>query len=404
MKTKIIANTLFSVGALFALAWLPTASLGGTRDGVLNFSDTPLLRPLPTITTFDAPGAGTGPGQGTIPYAITPAGLIGGQYVDSSDVNHAFLRARGGSITTFDVPGAEPFGTVIRSINPAGVVTGWYADADNTAHGYVRALDGTITTFDAPGGGTGTFLGTFAEDINPAGVIAGIVEDDSFTVHGFLRGPDGTITTFDAPGAGTGNDRGTWVFAVDNLNPAGAISGTSLDDNDVWHGFLRAPDGTITTFDVPGAGTEAYQGTLDAGINQRGTIAGEMVDANNVAHGFVRTSDGTITTFDVPGAGTGPGDPGCSATDTCPGTVTENINNSGAITGKYNDDNSVSHGFLRLKSGLIITFDVPGAGTGSGQGSTGFCNNPVNAITGPYIDASDVSHGFLRSPQHSPAQ
>ena len=410
MKTKIVLNTFLSVGKLFASAWLLAATMlapsasGGRSDGVLIFSDAQLLHRQSTIITIDVPSAGTGPGQGTNPYAINPAGAIAGQYIDGNDVFHGFLRTRGGTITTFDVPGAEPFGTAVRSMNPAEVITGWFADATNTAHGYVRARDGTISMFDAPGGGTGDFLGTFAEDINPAGVIAGLYEDDGLTVHGFVRAPDGTITSFDAPGAGTGNDRGTYVFSVDNLNPAGAISGTSLDANDVWHGFLRAPDGTITVFDVPGAGTEAFQGTLNSGINQRGTIAGEYVDANNVGHGFVRAADGTLATFDAPGAGTGPGQPGCSNTDSCPGTIPENINPSGAITGKYNDDNGVSHGFLRAPDGTITEFDVPGAGTAPGQGTVPFCNNPVDAITGYYIDSSDVLHGFLRSPQHSPAQ
>ncbi len=59
----------------------------------------------------------------------------------------------------------------------------------------------TIITFDAPGAGTGTFQGTIPEDINPAGVITGVYSDANFVVHGFLRARDGTFTTFEAPGA-----------------------------------------------------------------------------------------------------------------------------------------------------------------------------------------------------------
>ena len=73
------------------------------------------------------------------------------------------------------------------------------------------------------------------------------------------------------------------------------------------HGFLRTPDdGTITTFDAPGAGTGPSQGTLAEDINPEGVIAGEYSDASNVVHGFLRTEDGAFTTFDVSGAGTGP--------------------------------------------------------------------------------------------------
>jgi len=72
----------------------------------------------------------------------------------------------------------------------------------------------------------------------------------------------------------------------------------------VFHGFVRYPDGNITTFDAPGAGTGAFQGTLGEGINPAGEIDRYYYDANNVGHGFLRTPDGAITTFDAPGAGT----------------------------------------------------------------------------------------------------
>ena len=65
---------------------------GGAINGVQNFSNAALLRPEPTITTFDFPGAGTGPFQGTVPLCNNPAGAIIGYYIDSSDVNHGFLR------------------------------------------------------------------------------------------------------------------------------------------------------------------------------------------------------------------------------------------------------------------------------------------------------------------------
>jgi len=354
-----------------------------------------------TITTFDALGAGTAAGQGTLALAINPAGVIAGFYVDASNVSHGYVRARDGAITTFDAPGAgtgASQGTRPLSINPEGAIAGDYHDGSNAIHGFLRAPDGTITTFDVAGAGTGAGQGTAAEDINPAGAIAGTYEDASSACHGFLRAPDGTITTFDAPGAGTGAFQGTMVFTVDNLNPAGAIAGVSLDASNVYHGFLRAPDSAITTFDAPGAGTGAFQGTLSDGIDQAGTIEGVYADASNVAHGFLRAPDGTITTFDVPGAGTGAGAPGCISTLTCQGAVPENINAPGAVTGEYVDASGVNHGFLRAKDGSFVTFDAPGAGSGSGQGTIPVCNNPVNSITGYYIDASGVDHGFLRTP------
>src|SRR6266404_1757705 len=91
-----------------------------------------------TITTFDAPGAGTGAGQGTRAY----------------------------------------------SINPSGTITGHFTDSVNTAHGYVRSNQGVITVFDAPGAGTGLGRGTFPTFspllVSPNGAITGLYIDSAF--------------------------------------------------------------------------------------------------------------------------------------------------------------------------------------------------------------------------------
>jgi hypothetical protein len=76
---------------------------------------------------FDAPGAGTGPGQGTSPF----------------------------------------------SINEKGEIAGWHADANHMFHGYVRDEDGAFTTFDAPGAGTSPGQGAFSFSINEEGEVVG---------------------------------------------------------------------------------------------------------------------------------------------------------------------------------------------------------------------------------------
>ena len=106
----------------------------------------------------------------------------------------------------------------------------------------------------------------------------------------------------------------------------------------MWQSFLRDPDGRITKFNVPGAGTGYRQGSFAWAMNQAKVTAGWWLDANNALHGFVRTPDGTITTFDAPGAGIGAGQ----------GTAPANINDASTISGNYVDNNSVAHGFLRL--------------------------------------------------------
>jgi len=95
-----------------------------------------------------------------------------------------------------------------------------------------------------------------------------------------------------------------------------------------------------------------------------------------------------IITFNAPGAGTGSGQ----------GTQPAGINLEGLIAGNYFDSNWASHGFLRTANGTIAKFNVEGAGTGSGQGTTPQSNNMEGAITGYYVDSSRAYHGFLRTP------
>jgi len=247
------------------------------------FALTRLLAAGPIIT-FDAPGAV----NGTVPSSITPAGAIAGYYADASPVFHGFfLSALGGTFTSFDAPSAgtgQFQGTFAFSINPAKAIAGYYVDASYVPHGYVRDADGTITAFDAPGA-----QGTFAYSINPAGVIEGYYVDASGVAHGYVRARGGTIATFDAAGAGTGPGQGTFASPFEAINPAGAITGWYLDASNVFHGYVRDANGTITTFDVPRAGTSPGQGTLPNWINPAGTIVGLSIDSSGVGHGFLRT-------------------------------------------------------------------------------------------------------------------
>jgi hypothetical protein len=307
-------------------------------------------------------------------------------------VSAAWSQAQAGpkpQFTTIDVPGAAY--TIASANNPAGAITGTYLAPPYYAfQGFLRTGDGAITTFDAPDAGTFNPDGTIGASINPAGAIAGYYTDASGVYHSFLRAPDGTITEFDVPGAGTGAGQGTGTQFGVSINPAGTIAGTYTDAGNVNHGFVRAPDGTITTFDAPGAGTAAGQGTTHAGsdgINPAGAISGWYRDASGVDHSLLRAPDGTITTFDPPGVGTAAG----------LGSASGGINQESTIAGQYTDQNSVFHGYLRTRDGKITTFDVPGAGTAAGQGPFGNGINPAGEITGYYIDASGLAHGYVRT-------
>jgi hypothetical protein len=97
--------------------------------------------------------------------------------------------------------------------------------------------------------------------------------------QGFVRAPDGTITTFYAPGGTVPN-----ATFPKSINPSGEIAGYYSDASRT-HGFVHDRDGTFTTFDAPGAG---LNGTFATRINPRGEIRGYFYDASNVSHGFLR--------------------------------------------------------------------------------------------------------------------
>lgn len=285
----------------------------------------PLSAQSQTITTFDAPGAGTGGYQGTNASAINPAGTITGYYTDANYVTYGFVRSEDGSFTTFAAPGAA--GTLPAGINPAGTIMGSYFGAGYVTYGFVRTAHGTITAKVAPPDS----ISMNPVSISPDGTIAGSYQDGNTGAwRCFVRSKAGVYTTFDIPNA-VG-----FIFSA-HLNQGGAVTGTYTDANAVLHAFLRRANGTLISFDAPGAGTGVFQGTSANSINPTGTITGTYTDANSVSHGFVRAADGTITSFDAPGAGT------ASYTGTNPNA----INPDGVISGSYSDANSVSHGFVR---------------------------------------------------------
>lgn len=250
----------------------------------------------------------------------------------------------------------------------------------------------TITSFDVSGANC-----TGATGINAGGTIAGYYYVTNPDYYGFVRTPDGTITTF--------GDVGTLPWAI---NVHGWIAG------DVGvHSFVRSADGTITTFDVGIVSTHARA------INNGGSIAGSYCDTAVMGfctqlHAYVRAADGTVTKFDtsettyvagINGSGsiTGTSDghgflrspDGTTATfdvDGSTSTWPAGINNDDSVAGYWYDSNNAHHGFVRVSDGTITTFDVPKSlETGASD------INKKGEIAGGYTDDFGVNHGFVRT-------
>jgi hypothetical protein len=225
---------------------------------------------------------------------------------------------------------------------------------------------------------------------------------------------DPTITEFDVPGAhsthvsaiGNGGDV-TGVYGRKNgagfgfvrksdgsflsfgqadarpvaINASGETAGYRQDA--INDAFVASADGTVTSFLPPGAGRFGGSAT---GIDSKGNVAGNFYDANTVAHGFLRSKSGHIVTFDAPGAGT----------QVQSGTFVTGLASGGIVAGYVLDDSNVYHGFLRAKDGTFTTIDVPGAGGDPFEGTHVFCVSANGTVGGNYGDAQKVYHGFLR--------
>lgn len=413
-----------------------------------------------TIIPFDAPGEA----DGTFPIGFDTAGDIVGLFEDSNNRIHGFLRAAStGTITQLDVAGEDTGkmeGTFPVCVNGGGEIAGNYSTTSTTSsgtnsfsHGFVRTAGGAITNFDAeplPTTYGSTNPGTYVISINAPGEVAGFYIDGVGAEHGFLRDASGNITTINPANAATGSEQGTIVTGID---AAGDVIGAYTDSTNMIHGFVRsASTGTITVIDAPGAGTATYQGTYPDAIDAAGDVSGSFTDANNVVHGFVLPANGTIATYDAPGAitsnalrstanaklsselrqlgksygislksrrsnsplmklrsllgkvgavtseGTGllnGNGPNPSGTASYGNLILNAANPSGEIVGLFTDGDYVFHGYLRATNGTITTISDSDAGSAAEQGTGALAINDSGLIAGTYVDSSSVLHGFL---------
>jgi hypothetical protein len=299
-----------------------------------------------------------------------------------------------GTLIEFDAPNAgtvnspecAPYcGTFAYANNDLGVIVGSYSDTNIVPHGFLRAPNGQITSFDAPGAGLGYGLdqGTVASSINDLGAVTGQFQDPSYVFHGFVRFPNGSFTTFEEPDAGTEAGQGTFPS---DINLLGTIAGIYYDQSNAIHSFVRSPSNQFTSFAPTGSvNTQVCSSTC---LNLNGTVTGFYADSSGVAHGFVREANGTITSFDAP----------APATLTTIVTQPKSINPSGVIAGFFVDSAFGLHGFLRDPDGSFTTLDDPDGGAGAFQGTIPLSINLEGATTGQFIDATNNVHGFERFP------
>ena len=127
---------------------------------------------------------------------------------------------------------------------------------------------------------------------------------------------------------------------------------------------------------------QATPGVVGIGVPSLYLLFALAAPAQQPGPKITNASTPTYATFDVPGAGTGSGQ----------GTFALSVNALGAITGYYYDASGVVHGFARAPGGNIASFDPPGS-----MDTIPRSINAAGTITGYYADAARTNHGFVRA-------
>jgi len=203
---------------------------------------------------------------------IDNSGDIVGSYYTGTGGEKAFLE-NNGSYEDLTVAGSQY--THIAGINKYGQVFGQYQASSGQIHGFDYSTSGGFWSIDVPGAVdisvTGDeFIGGVSTGGANYGLAVGYYLDSSGNDHGFLD-YNGTVSTFDVPGATN--------TVISGINQSGEIVGRYTDALGT-HGFVNEY-GVTYKYDYPGAAA-----TQILGVNDEGQFYGSYT-AGGVTSGFV---------------------------------------------------------------------------------------------------------------------
>ena len=198
-------------------------------------------------------------------YALDNAGKAAGHYKGPDDLYHGVIM-EDGELTQYDFPGAVQ--TFIYGLSDeTGALSGNIVDEA----GVTRAFSGDLTiTF--PGAVT-----TYGDFVNAAGAVVGSYVDAEGMPHGFIRNPDGSFTTIDLP-----EMPNLEFLFVNTITDVGVIGFRAKAENDILRSYILLPDGTLYEVRLPGSVS-----TVVRNVNQDGSIIGYYDAADGRRHGFL---------------------------------------------------------------------------------------------------------------------
>jgi len=270
----------------------------------------------------------------------------------------------GAKIVTFQIPDYS-FGIFPAAMNDKGQVTGCVDDPrTGSIRGFLWQKDGGLKTFFVPEPlaskrSPGELV--FPSAITADGVITGSYGQPLQFGGGFVRAADGSITTFSV-GQSTN---------VDAANRKGWVVGSYfVSARDPYQPYLRDPSGAAMDISVP----HATGGAVATVVNRSRTIAGYAYVSGG-ARGFFRPAHGTATLFG----------------STHHYVFVTGMNDAGTITGSFDDGNPIA--FVRTNDGTLTTFAGPKGTTGT----KAYAINNSGTVVGTFVDSSRNVHGFFRT-------
>ena len=214
-------------------------------------------------------------------------------------------------------------------INAAGTIVGGAFDGAGLESAFILDTAGRFTVLSTPG-----WPNTEARAISSTGLITGTSyapnEPEKTSSVGFIYDPQQNTFTLILPDV-------SWDVVPQGINAGGLVVG-SVQMPKGRYGWLRAPNGDITLFQVNGLPTSAR------GINDSGQIAGFVNYPSGIHKGFVTTLVGApgFEAVSIPDADLVEF-PGTTA------TFLEGITNTGEIAGFWSDGQTY-HGFIATPS------------------------------------------------------
>ena len=222
--------------------------------------------------------------------------IVGFTLIDGVFRRHDFK----GSVNTF-----------FYGLDNTGKAVGHYKDADGLYHGVILE-DGELHQYDFPGAAETNIYGISDE----TGALSGNAVDAEGVSHAF-----------------SGDLKITFPGAVqtygDFVNAAGAVVGSYIDADGLFHGFIRNPDGSFNTIDLPKTPNLAY--LFVNTITDLGVIGFRAKAVNDILRSYILLPDGTLYEVRFPDSIS---------------TVVRNVNQDGSIIGYYDSTDGRRLGFV----------------------------------------------------------